>query len=86
MRSLLNFKVWLFFSLVWIGAMAFWCFQSWPLLPLDVSHTDPETLEILERGKRQHLISHLIPALAVPAFAYIAGRILCHFTRAQSKD
>lgn len=80
MRLLLNFKVWLAFSLLWIGLMAFWCFYHWPYLPLDVSHSDPETLEILRRGQRQHVISHLVPAFAVPAVAYVLGRILCRIT------
>lgn len=80
MRSLLNFKVWLLFSLVWVAAMAYWCFQSWPRLPLDVSSIDPETLKILEAAKWRHLAEHAVAALLPPALAYGAGRLLCRFT------
>ena len=86
MRSLLNFKVWLLFSLIWVGAMAYWCFQYWPRLPLDVSSIDPETLKILEGAQWRHLIEHALIAFVPPALAYGAGRMLCRFTGGQSTN
>ncbi len=86
MRSLLNFNVWLLFSLVWVGAMAYWCFQSWPTLPLDVSSIDPETLKILEGAKWRHLTEHGVAAVVPPALAYVAGRLLCRFTGGKSTN
>lgn len=77
MRRILNFKVWLFFSIVWVAAMAYWCIQSWPRLPLDVSGIDPETLQILEQAKWRHLASHVVAALVPPAIAYVVGRLIC---------
>lgn len=85
MRSLLNFKVWLLFSLVWVGAMAYWCFVYWPKLPLDVSAIDPETLKILEGAKWRHLSSHVVAALVPPAIAYVIGRLLCRWTAGDSE-
>lgn len=77
MRALLNTKTWALFSLVWVAAMAYWCWMSWPRLPLDVSSIDPETLKILEDAKWRHLASHAVAALVPPVVAYVLGRLLC---------
>ncbi len=86
MCKFLNFRTWLVFSLVWIGAMAYWCFQSWPRLPLDVSSIDPETLAILKGAQWRHLTSHVVAAIVPPALAYVAGRLLCYLTGSRRAD
>ncbi|MCH9764502.1 MAG: hypothetical protein K0U34_00710 [Alphaproteobacteria bacterium] len=57
--------------------MAYWCFQGWPRLPMDVSAIDPETLAILKEAKWSHLSWHVVMALVPPAIAYGVGRLLC---------
>jgi len=84
MRSLLNFRTWLLLSLLWISVVGFWCVQSWPRLPLDVSSIDPETLKVFEGVKLQHMVTHFLAAILPPALAYGAGRILCQRTGCKS--
>lgn len=77
MTKYLNTKTWLLFSAVWIGAMAYWCYQFWPRLPLDVSALDPETIEILQSAKWRHLGSHVVAALVPPIAVYAIGWLIC---------
>ena len=86
MRSLLNSRTWLILSTIWVGAIAYWCFQSWPRLPLDVSSIDPETLAIFENQKWKHVGAHAIAAIVPPIIAYGAGRVLCQLTGGRSAD
>lgn len=60
-------------ALVWIAAVAWYGWASLPQLPLDVSATDPATLEALNRARIQHGLIHAAVAL-LPAFVLILIR------------
>lgn len=75
--KIFNFKVWALFSVIWAGAMAYWCYQGWPRLPLDVSSIDPETLKILQAAKWQHLQSHILAAVVPPLVMLAVGWLVC---------
>lgn len=63
-RSL--FVIWAIVSLAWVGIVAVFALQTWPHLPLDVSHTDPGTQAALNQAVVVHIIKHIAMALAPP--------------------
>lgn len=58
-------------ALIWIAAVVWFGWTSLPQLPLDVSASDPATLEALNAARIQHGIAYaavaMLPALAVVA-------------------
>ena len=58
-------------ALAWIAAVAWFGWTTLPQLPLDVSASDPATLEALNAARTKHGLIHaavaLVPALAVMA-------------------
>jgi hypothetical protein len=63
-------------ALVWIAAVAWYGWISLPQLPLDVSATDPATLEALNAARMQHGLFFAAVAF-LPAIAIVAiGRWL----------
>lgn len=58
-------------AVIWIAAVAWFGWTSLPHLPLDVSASDPATLEALSAARMQHgalfAAIALLPALAVVA-------------------
>lgn len=63
-RSL--FFIWLVVSLVWLAVVAVFAAQTWPHLPLDVSHTDPATRAALDRAVLGHVLQHALMAIGPP--------------------
>lgn len=57
-------------ALVWIAAVTWFGWTSLPHLPLDVSASDPATLDALNRARMQHGLFHAVIAL-VPAIGLI---------------
>ena len=63
-------------ALIWIAAVAWFGWTSLPQLPLDVSASDPATLEALNAARMRHTLVFTAVAL-LPAIAVVAiGRWL----------
>ncbi len=63
-------------ALVWIVAVAWFGWTSLPQLPLDVSASDPATLEALNRARMQHGLLHAAIALLPAIVLILIGRRL----------
>ena len=63
-------------ALAWMGAVAWFGWTTLPHIPLDVSASDPATIEALNAARMQHGLVFsaiaLLPAIAV----VLAGRLL----------
>ncbi len=77
MASFCNFRTWLLASLVWTAAMAAVCYATWPVVPLDISPTDPATIEALRGALLRHALFYGALAAVPPLLALLAGRSLC---------
>lgn len=77
MCRLFSFPVWLALSLIWTGAVAYFGYINAPYVPLDVSATDPATVEALRAATSKHAIMYGLLAAVPPAIALIFGRLLC---------
>ncbi len=75
-RSL--FVIWAVVSLAWIGIVAVFAYQTWPHLPLDVSHSDPGTQSAYQQAIAMHLVKHaamaIVPALVIGWLARFISR------------
>lgn len=61
-------------ALVWIGAVALLCLQSWPTIPLDLDARDPALLAIYRRAGLLHAAKYAVAALVPAALLILAGR------------
>lgn len=77
MCRLFSFPVWLGLSLVWTAIVAYFGYASAPHVPLDMSPTDPATVEALRAATAKHALMFGLLAAGPPAIALIAGRLLC---------
>lgn len=77
MCKLFSFPVWLVLSLIWTGAVAYFGYINAPYAPLDVSATDPATVEALRAATTKHAIMYGLLAAVPPAIALMFGRVLC---------
>jgi hypothetical protein len=68
-----SFGTWLGLSLLWVGAVAYVCYASWPQVPLDISAIDPATVEALHAAILRHAVLYgllgAVPPLLVLLFA-----------------
>jgi len=77
MCKLVSFPVWLVLSLVWTGIVAYLGITSAPYVPMDVSASDPATVEALRAATTRHALMYGLLAAAPPAIALVFGRIFC---------
>lgn len=77
MCKLFSFPVWLVVSLIWTGAVAYFGYVNAPYAPLDVSATDPATVEALRAATGRHALMYGLLAAGPPAIALIFGRMMC---------
>jgi hypothetical protein len=77
MCKLFSFPVWLGLSLVWTGIVAYLGYTSAPHVPMDMSPSDPATVEALRAATGKHALMYGLLAAVPPAIALIFGRLLC---------
>jgi hypothetical protein len=77
MCKLFSFPVWLVLSLVWTGLVAYVGYTSAPHVPMDMSPTDPATVEALRAATTKHAIMYGLLAAVPPAIALVFGRLMC---------
>jgi hypothetical protein len=77
MCRLMTFPVWLAGSLIWTGVIAYFAFTSAPQVPLDMSPSDPATVEALRAATGKHALMFGLLAAVPPAIALIFGRFFC---------
>ncbi len=58
--------IWIVLSLAWIAAVGVLAWNSWPHLPLDISHTDPATRAAYDSAVMLHAGRHAALALLPP--------------------
>lgn len=63
-------------SLVWLAYAAYLGFQGMPQIPLDVSASDPATLDALNAARLQHGLTYAAIGLAPLLLVLIAGRVM----------
>lgn len=72
------FTIWLVVTVVWVGLIATFAWQSWPHLPLDVSHQDPATRAAFDQAVMGHVVKNalvaILPPAAMWAMAYFVSR------------
>jgi hypothetical protein len=76
MSKLFSFRAWLVLSLIWTAAVAYFGYVNAPYAPLDVSATDPATIEALRAATGRHALMYGLLAAGPPAIALIFGRLL----------
>lgn len=67
--------IWLLVSLIWAGACAALAFSSWPHLPLDISHTDPGTLQAFDQAVALHVAKYTAMAVVPVIILYVGLRL-----------
>jgi hypothetical protein len=77
MCKLLSFPVWLTLSLIWTGVVAYFGYTSAPYVPMDMSASDPATVEALRAATGKHAMLFGLLAAGPPAIALVFGRLLC---------
>jgi len=77
MRKLFSFPGWLVLSLIWTAAVAYLGYTSAPHVPMDMSATDPATVEALRAATTRHAIMYGLLAAVPPAIALVFGRLFC---------
>lgn len=77
MCKLFSFPVWLVLSLIWTGIVAYLGYTSAPYVPMDMSASDPATVEALRAATTKHALLYGLLAAGPPAIALVFGRILC---------
>lgn len=61
-------------ALVWLVSAAYLGFQGMPQIPLDVSASDPATLDALNAARLHHALTYAAIGLAPLLLVFIAGR------------
>lgn len=64
--SRLVFVIWIVVSLGWILAIGSFAYNSWPYMPLDISHSDPGTRAAYDQAVFIHAAKHAAIALFPP--------------------
>jgi hypothetical protein len=80
MCRLFSFPVWLVVSLIWTAAVAYYGYHTVPYTPMDVSASDPATLDALRAATQKHVILFGMLAAVPPAIALLFGSMLCRRT------
>jgi hypothetical protein len=66
-------RVWIIFSAIWLGGIAYAASRSWPALSLDLPRRDPQVQAAYDRAVATHVARHALLALAPPGFVLLAG-------------
>lgn len=69
-------RVLLIVALAWVAGAAYFALQSAPVLPLDVSATDPATVEALNAARLRHGLTWGLIALLPALLLVVGGRLL----------
>ncbi|WP_295559079.1 hypothetical protein [uncultured Hyphomicrobium sp.] len=77
MCKVFSFPVWLGLSLIWTGVVAYFGYTTAPHVPLDMSASDPATIEALRAATTKHALMYGLLAAMPPAIALIFGRVVC---------
>ena len=77
MCKVFSFPVWLGLSLIWTGIVAYFGYTTAPYVPMDMSASDPATVEALRAATTKHAIMYGLLAAFPPALALIFGRFAC---------
>lgn len=77
MCKLFSFPVWLVLSLIWTAAVAYFGYTTAPYVPMDMSASDPATVEALRAATGKHALMYGLLAAGPPAIALIFGRLFC---------
>ncbi|MCH9809296.1 MAG: hypothetical protein K0U74_16340 [Alphaproteobacteria bacterium] len=70
------FYIWLIATLAWIAVVALWAYNSWPHLPLDISHNDPATRAAFDSAVMLHAAKHAFIALVPPMVLLVLFRFV----------
>ncbi len=70
------FLIWLIVSMGWIIAVIAFAQQSWPHMPLDISHTDPATRAAYDEAVLVHAAKHAVIALLPPLVMLLLARFV----------
>jgi hypothetical protein len=73
--SLLSFKTWTVFAILWALFVGFLAWSGWPRLPLDLG-TDVLTRQAFDKAVRDHTLVHLGLAVVPPLIMLGVGRLL----------
>lgn len=71
------FPIWFVASLIWTGVVAYFGFVSAPYVPMDMSASDPATIDALRTATLKHALLFGLLAAVPPAIALVFGRMLC---------
>ena len=77
MCKLFSFPAWFVLSLVWTGIVAYFGYTRAPYVPMDMSVSDPATVEALRAATLRHALMYGLLAAGPPAIALVFGRFLC---------
>jgi hypothetical protein len=77
MNKLFSFPVWLVLSLIWTGLVAYYAYSTMPHVPMDMSPSDPATLEALRAATGKHAFTYGLIAAVPPALLLMLGWLFC---------
>ncbi len=77
MSKIFSFPGWLVLSLIWTGIVAYYAYTTLPHVPMDMSASDPATVEALRAATGKHAFMFGLLAAAPPAIALLMARLLC---------
>jgi hypothetical protein len=77
MCKVFSFPAWLGLSLIWTAAVAYFGYTSAPYVPMDMSASDPATVEALRAATGKHAMTYGLIAAVPPAIALLVGRLFC---------
>ncbi len=77
MGKVFTFPVWLVLSLIWTGLVAYYAYTTLPHVPMDMSASDPATVEALRAATGKHAFTYGLIAAAPPALARRIGWLVC---------
>lgn len=68
-------RAWFALSLLWIAAVGYFGWTTWPQIPLDVSSTDPSTLDVYGAVSLNHAVFYSLLALLGPMILFVMLRM-----------
>jgi hypothetical protein len=68
-------RTWFFLSLIWIAAVCFVSWNRWPQMSLDLSPTDPKTLDLYAIATLNHSVFYVLLALLGPMVLMVAMKL-----------
>jgi len=67
-------RVWFIATAIWCVALAYRCWLGWPVMPIDVSANDPETLSAFNDAVASHVMAHAGAAVLGAGAVLVLGR------------